>query len=394
MKSAPRPSPTQRLTLGARTDGCDNQNGGIMDQHLIDEELPVIARFEVRRRGYLAPDGAIKGRPPAFASDAELLISLLRAMAVTRAFDLKAVALQRTGRLGTYPVSLGEEAASVGVASAMREEDVLLPSYRNTGAQIWRGVELEEILLFWGGDERGSCFSGPAHDFPVSIPVASQATHAAGVAYAFKLKRQARVAVCMCGDGATSKGDLWEAMNFAGVWKLPVVFVVANNQWAISVPVKLQTASATLAQKAIAAGFDGEQVDGNDVIAVRAAAERAIEAARAGAGPTFIEAVTYRLSDHTTADDAARYRPPQEVQAHWKEEPIARLRAYLVNQKGWGKQDEERLSAECQERVEAAVARYLATSPRAPASMFDHLYAELPHAYIGQRKELEGASDA
>ncbi len=365
-----------------------------MDQKLIDEQLPVIARFDVRRRGYLAPDGVIRGHAPAFAFDAAALIALLRAMALTRAFDLKAVALQRTGRLGTYPVSLGEEGVSVGAASAMREEDVLLPSYRNAGAQIWRGVKLEEILLFWGGDERGGCFSGPAHDFPVCIPVASQATHAAGVAYSFKLRRQARVAVCMCGDGATSKGDMWEAMNFAGVWKLPVVFVVANNQWAISVPVKLQTASATLAQKAIAAGFDGEQVDGNDVIAMRAAAERAIAAARAGAGACVMEAVTYRLSDHTTADDAARYRPPQEVQTHWKEEPIARLRTYLVNMKAWGKQDEERLAAECQQRVEAAVANYLATSPRAPATMFDHLYAALPHAYVGQRKELEGGSDA
>jgi pyruvate dehydrogenase E1 component alpha subunit len=365
-----------------------------MEQQLMDEELPVIARFEVRRRSYLGPDNAIRGRPPAFASDAGLLISLLRGMALTRAFDLKAVALQRTGRLGTYPVSLGEEAASIGVASAMRDEDVLLPSYRNTGAQIWRGVKLEEILLFWGGDERGSFTSGPAHDFPVCIPVASQSTHAVGVAYAFKLRKQPRVAVCMCGDGATSKGDMWEAMNFAGVLKLPVVFVVANNQWAISVPLKLQTASETLAQKAIAAGFDGEQADGNDVIAVRAAAVRAIAAARAGGGPSFIEAVTYRLGDHTTADDAARYRPPEDVQARWKEEPIARLRTYLVNMGAWGKQDEERLSAECQERVEAAVARYLATCPRPPESMFDHLYAELPHAYVGQRRELEGASDA
>ncbi len=368
--------------------------GETMDRRVIEEELPVIARFEVRRRAYLGPDGAIRGRPPAFASDPDLLISLLRGMALTRAFDLKAVALQRTGRLGTYPVSLGEEAASIGVASAMRDEDVLLPSYRNTGAQLWRGVTMEEILLFWGGDERGSCFTGPTQDFPVCIPVASQATHAAGVAYAFKLRKEPRVALCMCGDGATSKGDMWEAMNFAGVAKLPVVFVVANNQWAISVPRGSQTASETLAQKAIAAGFDGEQVDGNDVIAVRAAAEQALAAARAGEGPFLIEAVTYRLGDHTTADDAARYRPPEEVQARWKEEPIARLRTYLVNQKAWTKRDEERLAAECQERVEAAAARYLATSPRPPASMFDHLYAELPRAYAGQRKELEGEPDA
>src|SRR5438093_395112 len=271
---------------------------------MADEELPVIARFEVRRRSYLAPDGTVLRPLPSFASDSSVLISLYRGMMLTRAFDLKAVSLQRTGRLGTYAVSLGQEGVSVGIASAMREEDVVLPSYRDNGTLLWRGTKMEEILLFWGGDERGNRSSGPAHDFPYCIPVASQAPHAAGVAYAFKLRKEPRVAVCLFGDGATSKGDVWEAMNFAGVWKLPVVFVANNNQWAISVPLRLQTASATLAQKAIAAGFAGEQVDGNDVLAVRAAAEEAIAAARAGGGPHLIEAVTYRLGHHTTADDA------------------------------------------------------------------------------------------
>ncbi len=358
------------------------------------QDFPVIARFEVRRRSYLAPDGAPLRALPSFASDLDLLLALYRGMVLTRTFDLKAVALQRTGRLGTYAVSLGQEAVSIGIASAMREEDVLLPSYRDNAALLWRGVKMEEILLYWGGDERGNCSSGPPHDFPFCVPVGSQAPHAAGVAYAFRLRKEPRVAVCLFGDGATSKGDVWEAMNFAGVWKLPLVFVANNNQWAISVPLKLQTASATLAQKAIAAGFAGEQVDGNDVLAVRAAAEEAIAAARAGGGPRLIEAVTYRLGDHTTADDAARYRPPEEVQARWKEEPITRLRSYLVSRKAWGKSQEEQLAAECQERVEAAVERYLATGPRAPQTMFDHLYAELPAVYAGQRQELEQASDA
>jgi pyruvate dehydrogenase E1 component alpha subunit len=360
---------------------------------MADEDLPVIAHFAVRRRAYLAPDGTASRKPPAFAADMPSLIALYRAMVLTRTFDLKAVSLQRTGRLGTYAVSLGQEAVSVGVASAMRPADVLLPSYRDNGTLLWRGVKMEEILLYWGGDERGNLSSGPAHDFPFCVPVGSQAPHAAGVAYAFKFRREPRVAVCLLGDGATSKGDVYEAMNFAGVQKLPLVFVVNNNQWAISVPLKLQTATETLAQKAIAAGFRGEQVDGNDVIAVRDAAEQAIADARAGKGPCLVEALTYRLGDHTTADDAARYRPPEEVQAHWKEEPIARLRAYLVSQKAWGKADEEQLSAECQQRVEAAVERYLATGPRAPETMFDHLYAALPDVYIGQRDELKGASN-
>ena len=173
---------------------------------------------------------------------------------------------------------------------------------------------------------------------------------------------------------------------------MPVVFVAINNQWAISVPLKLQTASETLAQKAIAAGFCGEQVDGNDIIAVRAAGEAAIAAARNGEGPRLIEAVTYRLGDHTTADDAARYRSPEEVQARWKNEPIARLRAYLVAQKVWDKAAEEQLAADCQARVEAAVERYLAAPARAPETMFDHLYATLPKAYVSQRDELKGRS--
>ena len=361
---------------------------------MADEEFPVIARFEVRRRSYLAPDGSVLRPLPAFAADMPTLLALYRGMVLTRAFDLKAVSLQRTGRLGTYAVSLGQEAVSVGVASAMRAEDVLLPSYRDNGTLLWRGTKMEEILLFWGGDERGNLSSGPPHDFPYCIPVGSQAPQAAGVAYAFKVRKEPRVAVCLFGDGATSKGDVYEAMNFAGVHKLPVVFVANNNQWAISVPLKLQTASETLAQKAIAAGFTGEQVDGNDVIAMRAAAEEATAQARAGAGPRLIEALTYRLSDHTTADDAARYRPSEEVQARWKEEPIARLRAYLVSQKAWGKAQEEELAAECQKKIEAAIERYLASSARAPETMFDHLYAELPRAYAGQRAELSGDSDA
>jgi pyruvate dehydrogenase E1 component alpha subunit len=361
---------------------------------MAEEELPVVAHFEVRRRSYLAPDGTVLRRPPERVADPAALIPLYRAMVLTRAFDLKAVSLQRTGRLGTYAVSLGQEAVAVGVASAMRPEDVFLPSYRDNAALLLRGVKMEEILLYWGGDERGCNWSGPAHDFPFCVPVASQAPHAAGAAYALKLRKQPRVAVCFLGDGATSKGDVYEAMNFAGVHKLPVLFVVNNNQWAISVPLRLQTACETLAQKAIAAGFAAEQVDGNDIIAVRAAADEAIAAARAGSGPRLVEAVTYRLGDHTTADDASRYRSPEEVQARWKEEPVARLRAYLVDRKAWGKAEEEALSAECQAQVEAAVERYLAIGPRAPETMFDHLYAALPRVYRSQRDELKGAPDA
>jgi pyruvate dehydrogenase E1 component alpha subunit len=349
--------------------------------------LSVVATFQIRYTRFLDPAGEPAGALPAFARDPAALIPLYRAMVLTRAFDAKAVALQRTGQLGTYASSLGQEAIGVAVGSAMRAEDVLLPSYREYGAQLWRGVRMEDLLLYWGGDERGNDFAGPRRDFPICVPVGSHACHAVGVAAAMKLKREARVAVCVLGDGATSKGDFYESLNLAGVWRLPVVFVVNNNQWAISVPRARQTAAETLAQKAIAAGIPGEQVDGNDVIAVRHAVAQALDRARAGQGATLIEALTYRLCDHTTADDASRYRPEEEVSRHWAEEPIARLRSYLVQRGAWNKADEEALIADCHEKVEAAVAAYQATPPQPPEAMFDTLYATLPPALAAQRRE-------
>jgi pyruvate dehydrogenase E1 component alpha subunit len=193
------------------------------------------------------------------------------------------------------------------------------------------------------------------------------------------------VAVCIFGDGATSKGDVAEALNIAGVWRLPVVFVVANNQWAISVPRRAQTSAQTLAQKAIAAGIGGEQVDGNDVIAVRASVQAAVERARGGEGPSLVEAVTYRLGDHTTADDAGRYRDDAEVSRHWPEEPLVRLRRYLSDIGHWSKADEERLLAELAAENEAAVAGYLATAMQRPEAIFDFTLAALPIDLAAQR---------
>jgi pyruvate dehydrogenase E1 component alpha subunit len=199
--------------------------------------------------------------------------------------------------------------------------------------------------------------------------------------------------VCFCGDGATSTGDVAEALNAAGVWQLPVVFVINNNRWAISVPVAHQTAAETLAQKAIAAGIEAEQVDGNDVIAVREAMSRALAKARAGSGPHLIEALTYRLGDHTTADDASRYRSGSEVSARWAEEPIARLRNYLVAAGMWGKADEEKLLAEITLTIERAAETYLATPPQGVDAIFDFTYQTLPKDLAEQRRvalELAG----
>jgi pyruvate dehydrogenase E1 component alpha subunit len=341
--------------------------------------------FTIECSRYLDLEGRPIGELPEFARQARDLVPFYRAMVLTRTFDAKAIALQRTGRLGTYASSLGQEAVAVGLGAAMKPEDVLLPSFREQGAQILRGVAMAEVLLYWGGDERGSDFQGPREDFPICVPVGTHAPHAVGVALAFQLRGEARAAVCVLGDGATSKGDVYEAMNLAGVWKLPAVFVVNNNQWAISVPRARQTAAETLAQKAIAAGFGGAQVDGNDVIAVRHAVAQALERARGGGGPTLIEALTYRLGDHTTVDDASRYRDDAEVSTRWKEDPIARVRQYLTTAGGWTKEEEEALIADCAEEVEAAATAYLETPAQPAETMFDFLYQERPGDLTEQR---------
>lgn len=219
----------------------------------------------------------------------------------------------------------------------------------------------------------------------MSIPIASQCLHATGVGYAIKLKGEPRVAVSVCGDGATSTGAFYEAINNAGAWRVPTVFVVNNNQWAISLPRSLQTAAETLAQKAVAAGIPGTQVDGNDVIAVRHGVEQAIARARAGDGPSVVEALTYRMTDHTTADDATRYRSAEAVSERWATDPIARLRTYLGAAGVWSKADEEGLIETINGEIDAAVERYLAVPPQPPEAMFDYLYAELPAALAEQR---------
>lgn len=347
------------------------------------------AAFEIHYRQYLDAEGRITGELPAFAGDPEALKALYRSMVLTRVFDKRAIALQRTGQLGTYASSLGQEATYAGLGYAMTPEDVLAPSYREHGTCFIRGVPMSAILVYWGGDERGMAFEQPAHDFPVSVPIATHVLHAAGAAYAFKYRGEPRVAVAVCGDGATSKGDFYEAINVAGVWDLPCVFMVVNNQWAISVPRSRQTRSETLAQKAIAAGIPGEQVDGNDVIAVKDRAEQAINKAREGGGPTLIEALTYRWHDHTTADDASRYRSQAELESEQKKDPIERLRHYLVGQGAWDDEQEDALSQQCKQEVDAAVDTYLNTGPRTPETMFDHLYETLPSIYRGQWEELK-----
>src|ERR1700733_4416607 len=348
--------------------------------------LTTVAEFEIEYHQFLDAEGHLREPAPALAHDSAELIKMYRMMTLVRMFDTKAVNLQRTGKLGTYASCLGHEATHIAVGAAMRPEDVLAPVYREFGTQIWRGVKLSEILTYWGGDERGCDFSGPRQDFPWCIPIASQMLHGAGVAMAFKIRGEPRCSVTYIGDGGTSEGAFYEGINLAGARALPAVFVVVNNGWAISVPIESQTATRTLAQKAIAAGIPGIQVDGNDVIAVRHIVGEATARARRGKGPTLIEALTYRLGDHTTADDASRYRDHNEVKEAWGKEPLIRLRAYLTKLRVWDDAREDALKTECAREVEAAVDEYLSAPKPSTDEMFDYLFANPPKDLAEQRE--------
>lgn len=348
--------------------------------------MSTVAEFKIEYRQVLGPAGDITAQvPPPFVADRDEVLRMYRAMTRARLFDAKAVNLQRTGQLGTYASCLGHEATHIGVAAAMRPEDVLVPVYREIGTQLWRGVTMSEILTFWGGDERGSNFAHARHDFPWCIPIATQTLHAAGAAMAFKVRGEPRCALAYIGDGGTSEGAFYEAINLAGARALPAVFVIVNNGWAISVPVAEQTAARTLAQKAVAAGIPGVQADGNDVFAVREVVALALARARSGGGPTVIETLTYRLSDHTTADDAGRYRGADEVKSAWAIEPLIRIREYLYKARWWSEEREESWLEECTREIDAAVSQYSKGDEPSTDAMFDHLFAELPAHLREQR---------
>ena len=350
--------------------------------------MPTVATFEIEYLQYLGPDGRlVRDDLPEFAQDRKNLVELFKQMLLVRSFDTKAIALQRTGKLGTYASCLGHEATHIGIGSSMQYDDVFAPSYREYGAQFMRGVKPREVLMYWGGDERGNDFSGPPHDYSWCVPIGTQNLHAAGAALAFKLRGEPRVAVACVGDGGSSKTDTYAAINAAGAYTLPFIQCIINNQWAISVPRNAQTGAKTLAQKGLAGGLECVQVDGNDIIAVRAAMDFALKRARNGHGGSCIEFVTYRLSDHTTADDARRYRDDAEVKQAWTREPLKRLKAYLVASKLWSEKDEEAWKAECAERVDAEVNAYLETRAQPTGAMFDYTYAELPLDLERQRAD-------
>jgi pyruvate dehydrogenase E1 component alpha subunit len=354
--------------------------------------MPRIAlepRFQVEYLSILDSDGNLDTALEPKLADTDLR-SLYRSMLLGRRLDERMVRLQRQGRIGTFAPTKGQEAAQVGSIYTLRPTDWMVPSFRETAAMIWRGWPIEKLLLFFSGHLEGGQPAPDQHDLPITIPVATQLPHAVGLAYAAQYRGDDVVVMAYFGDGATSEGDFHEAMNFAGVWHVPVVFVCQNNQWAISVPLKKQTHSRTIAQKALAYGLPGIQVDGNDVLAVYAATREAVERARTGDGPTLIECVTYRLGVHTTADDPTKYRSDLEVTMWEQKDPLTRFRAYLEKRNLL----EEGLEQQVDDEIAEAVRRFEATPPADPLVMFDHAYAELPPDVQAQRDAMAASDPA
>ena len=311
----------------------------------------------------------------------ELLLKMYIAMVLARTFDDKALKLQRQGRMFTYAPLLGQEAAQIGSAAALQDSDWMFPSYRENGSYIYRGMPMKNLYVYWMGAERGMQLPADQNNYTLLIPIATQILHCVGAAWAAKIKGDKIATLVYFGDGATSEGDFHCGMNFAGVFKLPAVFFCQNNQWAISVPRKKQSASVTLAQKALAYGFEGVQVDGNDVLAVYRATKAALDKAREGGGPTLIEAITYRMGAHTTADDPTKYRNDDEVK-YWQErDPIKRFNTYLKNKGYWNDELEQQAIARTKEEVEKAVDEAEALAAKVdPEEMFHFVYSSIyPH---------------
>jgi pyruvate dehydrogenase E1 component alpha subunit len=317
------------------------------------------------------------------------LRTIYERMLRTRAADAKAVKLQRQGRLGTYAPSLGHEACQVGLASAMAGNDWFFPYFRDLGIFITLGYPLADYYHLWMGNEAGMKTPDGVNIFPISVPVGSQIPQAVGAGLAAKYRKLPIAIVTTFGDGATSEGDFHEGLNFAGVFRTPNVFVCQNNQFAISVPRTRQTAAATIAQKAVAYGFPGVQVDGNDVLAVYAAAREALGNARAGRGPTLIEAYTYRMGDHTTSDDAARYRSKEEVREWERRDPILRFRLYLGKKGLWDEAYEKAVQESATEFVEKAVAEAEARLTATLDDIFAYTYAAMPPELEAQLADLK-----
>jgi len=333
----------------------------------------------------LSPDGALVGDP---TIDLARTRELYAAMVVARVYDRKCTAMQKQGRLATYAPFEGQEACQIGSVAPLAPNDWVAGTYRDAAAMWFAGYPMVNLILGRTGDERGGNTPAGVNVLPPSITVGGHMIHAVGTGWADKIQGNGRVSLTLFGDGATSEGDFHEAMNFAGVFQTPTIFFCQNNGWAISLPFEQQTAAASLVDKAVGYGMPGVRVDGNDLLAVVAASDTAVHAARNGEGPTFIEAMTYRVGPHTTADDPGRYRT-EDVTADWlKKDPIERVRSYLAKNGEWDAAWEDDVSSEASQEVEDAVAEAEALDPLSSDEVFDAMFAEPTQPLIEQRGML------
>ncbi|WP_020674890.1 pyruvate dehydrogenase (acetyl-transferring) E1 component subunit alpha [Geopsychrobacter electrodiphilus] len=345
-----------------------------------------LANFSIERLEILDPRGEVDANLLPDLTDPQFL-RLYELLLLTRLADERALNLQREGRLGTFPSSLGQEAAQVGSAFALAPQDWVFPSFRELGVFLCLESSLPNYYRYWMGDERGQLCPPELNLFPINIAVGTHLLHAAGVAMGARYRQEPLVAVPYLGDGGTSKGDFYEALNFAGVYRLPLVAICQNNQWAISVSRRGQTATETLAQKALACGIKGIQVDGNDVLAVYQATIEALKRARSGGGATFIECETYRMSDHTTADDARRYRDSAELESWREKDPLLRMRRFLEHRGLWIEADQQAQEQALLQRIDQAVEAAEAVSPPTVEEMFRYTCHQLSSRQEEQLKE-------
>jgi pyruvate dehydrogenase E1 component alpha subunit len=327
-----------------------------------------------------------------------LALRLLEAMLFQRALDQRMLNLQRQGRIGFYGTAKGQEGATLGTGAAFSKDDWVFPALREGAIALWRGMPLSNYVAQCFGNAMDPTHGrqmpchysdGARHYVSLSSPIATQVTQAAGAARAAQILKTGAVVGGYLGDGATSEPDFHAGLNFAGVWKAPVVFVCQNNQWAISVPVGKQTASETLAVKSVAYGMPGIRADGNDVLACYVAARAAVERARAGEGPTFLECLTYRLGGHSSSDDPTRYRDESEAKVWEGRDPLKRHRAWLVARGEWDDAREEAFLADAGRKITDAIAAVEAAPAPGIETMFEGVYAKTPPHLLDQQSRLE-----
>lgn len=352
----------------------------------------ILQTFDVSYLQVLDEQGNVDQKLFPKGLNAHAIKEMYHLMVRARKLDEKMMSLQRQGRLGTFASVRGHEAVQVASVYAREKGDWIVPYFRQWAAYLASGYPMEMLLQYAGGDDRGMELPEGLNIFPMNIPVASQIPHAVGFAWGLQMQKKKSAVICYLGDGATSKGDFHEGLNFAGVFHVPVVFICENNQYAISVPRSRQSAAATLAQKAISYGFEGVQVDGNDLFGMYRATREALENARKGK-PTLIEAYTYRLGDHTTSDDASKYRAQAEVDLWKKKDPVDRLRKHMEAHGSWSAKEEQLLLKQVEKEVNDAVAKMEKIKPRAPLDIFSYQYAEMTPALKEQWKDHFGGGE-